>query len=202
MPAPGWNSLRAACIPWCYAETCSRILCISCGVPGQHVSLISRICCLQEASDTAHDAAEAVLQPQTSAAFYGEQAGAGSQAQPLGGSAAAAQQAQSIAEDDRFLSLARGEAQADATDVGAPPADPLTAAHTVPAAQEQQPGAVVEGGPSTHHQYPSDLPRESQQGQDGRAGNQAPEQDVSSKSVEVPPAGYAGDDEASVGKLG
>ena len=162
---------------------------------------MQRIRCLQEASDTAHDAAEAVLQPQTSAAFYDEQAGAGSRAQPPGSSAAAAQQAQPLAEDDRFLSLARGEAQADATDVGANPTDPR-AAQAAPASQEQQPGTVGDGSVSMHHQHTSDLPRETQQGQDGPAGNQVHRQVASSRPFEVHPAGYAGDDEASVGQLG
>ena len=163
--------------------------------------LIAQVSCLQEASDTAHDAAEAVLQPQTSAGFYDEQAGAGSQVQPLGSSAAAAQQVQPLAEDDRFLSLARGEAQADATDVGTPPAE-SRAAQAAPAPQEQQPGTVEDGGLSTQHQHPSVLSREPQQGQDGQAGNQVLGQEASSRAVEVPPAGYAGDDEASIGQIG
>ena len=87
---------------------------------------------VQEASDTAHEAAEAVLKPQTSASYYNEEPDSEAQAQPDEGGGATAHPA---TDEDRFLSLATGEAQADAPDVGEAPTE--SSAHNALPSQQQ-----------------------------------------------------------------
>lgn len=149
---------------------------------------------LQEACDTAHEAAEAVLEPQTSARFYSEESEAVAQTQPNDSSSLVAQPE---TEDDRFLSLATGEAQADATDVGKPPAE--SRAHDVAAFQKQ-----LDLAPDHHAaEHPSMLAGSTEHGMqpesalgDNEAGQGAP-----SAAVHTPTTDYIADDEASIDQL-
>ena len=149
---------------------------------------------LQEACDTAHEAAEAVLEPQTSARFYSEESEAGAQTQANDSSSV---MAQPETDDDCFLSLATGEAQADATDVGKPPAE--SRAHDVAAFQTQ-----LDLAPDHHAaEYPSMLAGSTEHGvQTGTAlGNYEAGQGAPSAAVHTPTTDYIADNEASIGQL-
>ena len=149
---------------------------------------------LQEACDTAHEAAEAVLEPQTSARFYGEESEAGAQTQPNDSSSLIAQPE---TDDDCFLSLATGEAQADATDVGKPPAE--SSAHDVAAFQPQ-----LDLAPDHHAtEHPSMLAGSTEYGmQPGSAlGNYEAGHGAPSAAVDTPATDYIADNESSIGQL-
>ena len=151
---------------------------------------------MQEASDTAHEAAEAVLEPHTSAGFYDEESDAGAG----DASAAAPLQTQPAGNDDRFLSLATGEAQADATDVGSAPA---TSIDPVIPSYPPQPDLGMSQQATAEH--PSSLPGSSQQEKQPaseQGGGVNARQAAASEGVGMPMKGYRADDEASIDHLG
>ena len=152
---------------------------------------------LQEASDTAHEAAEAVLKPQTSAGYYSEEPSSEAPMQPGEGSSVAAHPA---GDEDQFLSLANGEAQADAPDVGEAPAEssaleimppqPQLSPATDPQAGEQSSGAL-------HRTAGQEAQPASEHAGVNEGGQNAPDGDE-----DTPAAGGAIDQESSLDHLG
>lgn len=139
-----------------------------------------------------------MLAPQTSARFYGEEEDleTTAEAHPSDSSTAVAQQSQPVTEDDRFLSLATGEAQADAPDVAKAPSMADTSAdQPQPESIEEimgQHASVLGGAPEPVVQPAVEAEASHESSQTARAG-----------AVDMPAAElYAADDEASIGTLG
>ena len=162
-------------------------------ITGSHVFLW-----LQEASDTAHEAAEAVLAPQTSARFYDEEEDpeTTAEAHPSNSSTAVAEQSQPVTDDDRFLSLATGETQADAPDVAkAPSMADTSAAQPQPESIEENMGQHA----SLSGRGPEPIAQPAVEAEPSHESSQAAHAGL----VEMPAAeSYAADDEASIGTLG
>lgn len=154
--------------------------------------------CAQEASDTAHEAAEAVLKPQTSESYYSEEPSSEAAVQPdKGGSV----EANPAGDEDQFLSLANGEAQADAPDVGKAPTgsdahDALTSLPrrgpaTDPHAASDQCSSLLHGPAEQEAQPASE-----------HAGVNEGEQDAPGAVMTMPAMEPAAEQESSLEQLG
>ena len=154
----------------------------------------------QEASDTAHEAAEAVLKPQTSESYYSEEPSSEAAVQPDKGSSVAAHPA---GDEDQFLSLANGEAQADAPDVGKGP-PPGSGAHSALTFQPQR-GPAATDPPAASDQCSGALheaAEEEAQPVSEHAGVNEGEQDAPGAVVDTPAVEPAADQDPSLQHLG
>ena len=152
---------------------------------------------VQEASEIAHEAAEAVLKPQTSESYYSEEPASHTPAHPEGGGNAAAHPA---AEDDRFLSLATGEAQADAPHVGQAP---LESSALEPSMSQLQLNPEADSHAAEHH--PSALYEPAQQpASEHKDGQDAPSAALAGPSAVIhsPAPKLASDQDSSLDHLG
>ncbi len=138
-----------------------------------------------------------MLKPQTSASYYSEEPSSEAPVQPDEGSSVAAQPA---GDEDQFLSLANGEAQADAPDVGQ--ATTESSAHNNVTSQPQlspatDPQAAEQSSGALHGTAEQEAQPASEHAGVIEGGQGAPD-----ASVALPAADGAADQELSLDHLG